>query len=217
MSNTIESVAAANASSWDTTTKKSSGMDMQGFLKLMAAQMQNQSVTSQTDDSQYITEMTLYTAIQALNTQTAESNKQYAASLVGSDVLISTTDKSTGAAKQVSGTVTKAVFSSSSDSAGVQIGDTIYNISNVAQVLGYHSSGSDSATRQYAASLIGKSVTVQTTDSTTGTTGKETGKVQNVAFDSSTGAAALTLENGKSYDVSDVIQVLEDGASVSST
>lgn len=142
MADTVSSVAAANLSSWDTgAVKKSSGMDMTGFLKLMAAQMQNQSMTSQTDDSQYITEMTLFTAIQAMNTQTAESNKQYAASLVGSDVVVNTTDSATGAAKQVTGTVTKAVFSSSSGNAGVQIGDSIYNISDVSQVLGYHATG----------------------------------------------------------------------------
>lgn len=120
--------------------KKSSGLDMQGFLKLMAAQMQNQSLTSQTDDSQYITQMTLFTAIQAINSQTTETSKQYAASLVGSNVRIHTTDPLTGKTKDVSGTVSKAIFSSSSSGCTIQVGNQDYNVSDVVEILGPGSS-----------------------------------------------------------------------------
>lgn len=193
-----ESTAAAS-------TKKSSSMDMQGFLKLMAAQMQNQSLTSQTDDSQYITEMTLFTAIQAMNTQTAESNKQYAASLVGSDVLIKTIDKTTGNAKEITGTVSKAVFNTSSSDSTIEVGGQTYSLSDVAEVYGYHGT-SDTAARQYAASLVGKNVVVQTTDSD-GVTHKSAGEVQQVSFDPSTGASTLTMAGNHTYNVSDVIEV----------
>jgi flagellar basal-body rod modification protein FlgD len=115
--------------------KKSAGLDMQGFLKLMAAQMQNQSLTSEADDSQYITQMTLFTAIQALNDQTAQSNKQYAASLVGRNVLIHTIDSITGKAKDVTGTVEKAIFSSSSDDCSIQIGNQTFDVSDVVEIL----------------------------------------------------------------------------------
>lgn len=212
MSINTSSVSAVNSASWDTasSTGSNSTLGMQSFLKLMAAQMQNQSMTSQTDDSQYITEMTLYTAIQAINSQTAEANKQYAASLVGSNVLINTTDKSTGAAKQITGTVSRAVFSTSSDKVGVQIGDTIYDVSRVSQVLGNNSGDTTTtSTRQYAASLIGKNVIVKTTDSTTGEEQETTGQVQSVSFAPTTGEATLTLTDGQMFGVSDVMRILE--------
>ena len=71
------SVGSSSTNNSVITAKKQKTMDMQDFLKIMAAQMKNQSLdSSSTDNSQYITEMTLFSAIQAMNTQTTEANKQ---------------------------------------------------------------------------------------------------------------------------------------------
>ena len=185
--------------------KKQKSMDMQGFLKIMAAQMKNQSLSSPTDNSQYITEMTLFSAIQAMNTQTTEANKQYGSSLIGNDVLIKTIDKDTGDAKTFTGTVSKAIFNSSSGDCVLQIGDKTYNLSDVAEVYGYHNADT-SADRQYAASLVGKMVEVQTTGSD-GVVHKTAGTVQNVSFDPATGTSTIMLPGNHPYNVSDVTQV----------
>ena len=215
--NTIFSPSAnTSSSSTSSSSTKKSTLDFEGFLKIMAAQMQNQSITSDsgTDNSQYVTEMALFSAIQAMNTQTAEASKQYAASLVGSNVLVSTVDSS-GNTKKIEGTVSKAIFNSSTDENTIQIGSQTYDLSDVIQVLGYQSTN-DTSTRQYAASLVGKNVVVQTTDSSTGVTSKVTGKVQSVTFDSSTDSATLTIGD-KTYSVSDVIQVLGDSSTSGSS
>jgi flagellar basal-body rod modification protein FlgD len=124
--------------------KKSNGLDMQGFLKLMAAQMQNQSLTSEADDTQYITQLTLFTAIQAINNQTMQATKQYASSLVGKNVHIHTTDTLTGIAKDVTGTVSKAIFSSSSGDCTIQVGDQTYDVSDVVEILDSENAQSNS-------------------------------------------------------------------------
>ena len=220
MSTTTNSIWASGvnpSSSTDSTesTKKSNTMDMQGFLKLMAAQMQNQSLTSSsTDNSQYITEMALFSAIQAMNTMTSESNKQYAASLVGSDVIVSTTDKTTGKPKLVQGTVSEAEFYASTGESSIVIGDQAYNLSDVKEVLGCRSTAeSETSAKQYAASLVGKNVVVQTTDSKTGAQHKVAGKVQGVTLDPTTGAATLTMAGNYTYNVSDIVEILGDSSS----
>lgn len=182
--------------------KKSAGIDMQGFLKLMAAQMQNQSLTSSsTDNSQYITQMTLFTAIQAMNTQTSEANKQYASSLIGNDVLIKTIDKTTGKPTLFTGTVSKAIFNSSDGDSVIQIGDKTYGLSDIAEVYGPH--GTQTAAREYAASLVGQTVVARTADSD-----GIVGKVQYVTFDPITGASTLTITGNHTVNVSDVEQIL---------
>ena len=187
--------------------KKSSGIDMQGFLKLMAAQMQNQSLTSSsTDNSQYITQMTLFTAIQAMNTQTSEANKQYASSLIGSDVLIKTIDKTTGKPDIFTGTVSKAIFNSSDGDSAIQIGDKTYDLSDIAEVYGPHGTQT-AADREYAASLVGKAVSVRTVGSD-GVVHSETGTVQNTSYDPNTGASTITISDGHTFSISDVTGVI---------
>ena len=194
--------------------KKKKSIDMQGFLKVMAAQMQNQSMTSQTDDSQYITEMTLFSAIQAMDTQTSEANKQYASSLVGSDVLLSATETVGGKPKQISGVVSKALFNGTTGESAIEVNGKDYDLSSVTEVLG---SGSTQAAmsylltaRQYAISLVGKNVVIDTTDKD-GKDQKVTGVVQSVSFDPATDAASITLQDGKTYSAGLVAQVLGNG------
>lgn len=181
--------------------KKSAGLDMQGFLKLMVAQMQNQSLTSSsTDNSQYITQMTLFAAIQALNTQTSEANKQYASSLIGSDVLVKTIDKTTGKPVTFTGTVSKAIFNTSDGDSVLQIGNQTYGLSDIAEVYGLHGTET-AADRQYAASLVGQTVVARTD-------GGIVGKVLYTTFDHITGETTLTIEGNHTFKVSDVEQIL---------
>ncbi|MCI2034470.1 MAG: hypothetical protein LKJ73_00910 [Oscillospiraceae bacterium] len=121
--------------------KSSSALDMTDFLKLMAAQFQNQNIDSQTDNTQYITELAQFSAIQAMTSMSQTFNKEYAASLVGSDVVLSTTDKNTGVTTLTQGTVQKACFNSSGDSY-LLVNDKVYDLSDVIEVLGYHSADS---------------------------------------------------------------------------
>lgn len=196
--------------------KKKNSIDMQSFLKIMAAQMQNQSLSGSgsggSDNSQYVTEMALFTAVQSIDAQTAEASKQYAASLVGSNVVINTTDKSTGKAKQISGMVLGTLFNDVTGDNYIQVGKDTYDVSSV---VGSSGSGANAeleyvmSCRQYTMSLMGKNVVVQTK----GSDGKDqnvTGIVKGVAFDPVTDAATLTMQDGKTYSAFSVIQVLPD-------
>ncbi len=181
--------------------KKKNSIDMQSFLKIMAAQMQNQSLSGSgsggSDNSQYVTEMALFTAVQSIDAQTAEASKQYAASLVGSNVVINTTDKSTGKAKQISGMVLGTLFNDVTGDNYIQVGKDTYDVSSV---VGSSGSGATRraamsylmTARQYAMSLVGKNVVVDTKDSD-GKDQKVTGIVKSVAFDPMTDAATLTM------------------------
>lgn len=145
-SNTAATGVNGTDSTKSTAKKKSSSLDMQDFMKLLAAQMKYQSIgsssSSSADNSQYITEMALFSAIQSMNTLTSQSTKQYAASLVGSDVVLSVVNSVTGQKETVKGTVSKATFDSTSNDSFLQIGDKSYNVSTVAEVLGYNPSNS---------------------------------------------------------------------------
>lgn len=195
-------------------TKKSNTMDMQDFLKLIAAQMQNQSLTSSSsDNNQYINEMALFSAVQAMNTLTSESNKQYAASLVGSDVVVGSVDKATGKTKLVSGTVAEAAFYASTGESNLVIDGKTYNLSDVKEVLA--SSNTQNAmsyllnARQYAISLVGKNVIIDTTDKD-GLDRQVAGLVKNVSFDPKTDAASVTLDNGETYSAGLVSKILQN-------
>lgn len=119
-------------------TKKSQSLDMEGFLKIMSAQMQNQSMDSNpTDNTQYVTEMALFSAINALNTMTSENNKQYAAALVGEQVVLAVPD-SDGNKKLVAGTVEKACYNSKGSYIILKgKEDTYYSVDDITEVLGF--------------------------------------------------------------------------------
>lgn len=130
---------AQNVNKAPTTVQKNKTLNMQSFLKIMAAQMKNQSVSSSsTDTSQYVTEMTLFTAIQSMNKLTTQSTCEYGAALVGDDVVVKKMDPDTGKDTTVSGTVSKAILNQETGDCTIQIGDRIFNLSDVAEVHGLH-------------------------------------------------------------------------------
>mgnify|MGYP000961112201 CR=1 FL=1 len=106
-------------------------------------------------NSQYITEMTLFTAIQAINTMTLQSTKQYAASLVGKDVVLSVYDSSSGKKKEITGTVGKVSFNNTTGNSYLQIGNQLYDISDIVQVLGQHKDATDSGKDESGAAGTG--------------------------------------------------------------
>jgi flagellar hook assembly protein FlgD len=137
---------AQNVNKAPTTVQKNKTLNMQSFLKIMAAQMKNQSVSSSsTDTSQYVTEMTLFTAIQSMNKLTTQSTCEYGAALVGDDVVVKKMDPDTGKDTTVSGTVSKAILNQETGDCTIQIGDRIFNLSDVAEVHGLHALNTDPA------------------------------------------------------------------------
>lgn len=116
---------------------------MTDFLKLLAAQFENQDVMNPTDNTEYISELAQFSSIQAMNTLTTSVNHQYAASLVGKTVKVSGTDDAGKTTTDI-GVVSYADFSSSSDTDAIVVNGRAYDVSSVVQVLGGSSSGTAS-------------------------------------------------------------------------
>lgn len=129
----ITAYGSTNGTTDDSSTKKvaASSLGMTDFLKLLAAQFQNQDISNPTSNTEFISEMAQFSALQAMSELTKSANKQYAASLVGKTVTINSTSNS-GTVKTTKGVVDSAMFSS--DKCSLIIGGTSYNLSDVTQV-----------------------------------------------------------------------------------
>ena len=83
-------------------------MDVNSFIKLLAAQLSNQDMTSPMDNSEMMSQMTNMAMVQSLtamteslNTSAAVTTQTYAGSLIGQEVTVAVTDPDTGAANGV--------------------------------------------------------------------------------------------------------------------
>lgn len=143
LNRTLGSTTAATASSSNSESASTSGssLDMNDFLKLLAAQFENQDIMNPTDNTEFISEMAQFSSLQAMNELTEYEDCQYAASLVGKTVVVGQYDK-TGTYKESKGVVQSASFSSSGSS--VVVGGTAYSLGAVVQVVQPDTSGSSS-------------------------------------------------------------------------
>lgn len=78
-------------------------MDVNSFIKLLAAQLSNQDMTSPMDNSEMMPQMTNMAMVQSLtamteslNTSAAVTTQTYAGSLIGQEVTVAVTDPDTG-------------------------------------------------------------------------------------------------------------------------
>ena len=83
-------------------------MDVNSFIKLLAAQLSNQDMTSPMDNSEMMSQMTNMAMVQSLtamteslNTSAAVTTQTYAGSLIGQEITVAVTDPDTGAANGV--------------------------------------------------------------------------------------------------------------------
>ncbi|MDD3394446.1 MAG: hypothetical protein EOM28_10225 [Clostridia bacterium] len=100
--------SSASTSSTSKLTTKSTGdttLDIDDFYQLMAAELQNQDMTNPMETSEFMSQLTQMSTIQAITDITNVSLISYAASLVGKDVTIGKTG-SDGNIEELYGTVT---------------------------------------------------------------------------------------------------------------
>jgi len=94
-------------------TSSNSELTTEGFFKLLAAQLQNQDMSSPMDNSEMMTQMTQIAMMQAMNNFStamgdfAQVNTiNYGTSMMGKDVMLGVQEKN-GSIKKVTGTVTR--------------------------------------------------------------------------------------------------------------
>jgi len=100
--NTLGITAAATTETTKAAAKTS--LDMDDFLKLMVAQLQNQDMNNTADTSQYTTQMAQFSMVQALTELNEMTKTTYSLSLIGKDVTLAE-NASDGSLHVVAGTV----------------------------------------------------------------------------------------------------------------
>ncbi len=101
----ISGSTATSASSLTTQATGKSYLDMDDFFKLLASELQNQDMTNPMDTSEFMSQLTLMSTMQAITDITNVSLISYAASLVGKDVTVGQVSSS-GTITEIYGTVT---------------------------------------------------------------------------------------------------------------
>lgn len=132
INNYLNTAATTSSTSTSTTkTSSNSALNMDDFIKLMVAQLQNQDMYNTTDNTQFMAQMAQYSMVQALTDLKELNTTTYSVSLIGKDVTLATTDSS-GAQKVVTGTVS-GVNLQNGDTQIVVDGST-YPISSIVKV-----------------------------------------------------------------------------------
>ena len=113
-------------------------MDVNSFIKLLAAQLSNQDMTSPMDNSEMMSQMTNMAMVQSLtamteslNTSAAVTTQTYAGSLIGQEVTVAVTDPDTGTANGVKyGKVVSVDFTKGDPVVRLEGDDTGYKMSS---------------------------------------------------------------------------------------
>ncbi len=127
--NTLEATAAAATQTKKPTAKTS--LDMDDFLKLMVAQLQNQDMNNTADTSEYTSQMAQFSMVQALTELNEMSKTTYTMSLIGKEITLAE-NASDGSLHVVAGTV-EGVNLYDGD-AQVIVNGTSYPVSSIMEV-----------------------------------------------------------------------------------
>lgn len=86
-----------------------SGLGINDFMNMLVAQLSNQDVMNPSQDTEFITQMAQFTSLKAMQSIADLSQTQYAASIVGKNVIVAAYDKS-GQFTQDTGSVDRVKF-----------------------------------------------------------------------------------------------------------
>ena len=204
MANTIEGVASpqSNYEKYkEMFEDKHDLITMDNFYSLLVAEMQNQDPLEPTSNTEFISQMASFTALSAQQDAFNVQQQNYANSLIGKTVTVSTGDGKTD-----TGVVT---FVKSGDDPQINVNGTNYKLSAISQV--HSSEQQTSAIGDYgafAAGILGKNAVVQSMDAT-GQTYVDEGTVS--ALEIEKGSVRVVV-NGYAYNATDVLKVTENTA-----
>ncbi|MEO1814774.1 MAG: flagellar hook capping FlgD N-terminal domain-containing protein [Acetobacterium sp.] len=104
INNYLSTAATTTATSQTANASAKTSLDMDDFLKLMVAQLQNQDMNNTADTSEYTSQMAQFSMVQALTDLTELSKTTYSLSMIGKEVTLAET-KSDGTLNVITGTV----------------------------------------------------------------------------------------------------------------
>jgi flagellar basal-body rod modification protein FlgD len=139
----------ATTTSTSTSSTSTTGFEMDDFLQMMVAQLQNQDMNNTADTNEFVNQMATYTMIESINSMTAAmadltelSMTNYGISLIGKDVIIAEADDD-GNITTVQGTVDSVNFYNGETM--VVVDGNSYSLSSVMSVDAADSSSGDNS------------------------------------------------------------------------
>ena len=213
MANSTNSTGSTNSTPqvWNAvfTDKSSSSVDINDFLSLMVAQLQNQDFMNPVDDTQYVTQLAQFATMQQMQEMGAYTKTSYTMSLVGKNVTAAKFTVSGELQKEI-GTVQK--ISLVDNEFAVYVNDVKFTLDQIMEVNEPSSVKTQETTKtddptkaEYLLSLIGKEVTVYERDDKGEIIKKLTGVVEKVSTDSKEGYKVYF--EGKWYLLDDVLEI----------
>ncbi|HBH95809.1 MAG TPA: flagellar hook capping protein [Ruminococcaceae bacterium] len=186
-------------------SNSNSMISVETFYKLLMAEMTNQDPLEPTSNTEFVSQLASFSALQTNTDSLYYNTIAYATSLAGKTVTIATQGSSKDDLNIVTGVVTGVDISDEKNIEVVVNGER-YKLKNVMNVVGAGSNitgtsmGSDGA---YAVSLIGKNVTVNSLTES-GSSVLDMGIVDSVEI---VNGEYRVVVNGYSYGLSDVVKV----------
>ncbi len=179
------------------TNDKHDLITMDNFYSLLVAEMQNQDPLEPTSNTEFISQMASFTALQAQQDAYDTQKQNYADSLVGKKVTVTAGD-----GEAITGTVD---FVTHGSDPKVSVKGTQYALSSVSQV---HGSETQSASGigdygAFAAGILGRTVVVQSVDST-GMTYIDEGVASSLEIENGN---VRVIVNGYAYDATEIVKV----------
>lgn len=183
----------------DMFTDKHDLVTMDNFYSLLIAEMQNQDPLEPTSNTEFISQMASFTALQAQQDTFETQQMSYANSLIGKTVTVSKGDGEveTGVVSYVKGGETPMI----------NVNGTNYKLSAVSQV---HDNGTQQSSSigdygAFASSILGKNAVVQSIDEN-GATYYDEGTVSSLEIENGN---VRVVVNGYAYNATDVLRVTQ--------
>ena len=151
MASAIDSATLDNASKWTSSSEKiqenhekykdliqdsDNTISSDTFMKLLVAEMTNQDPLEPTSNTEFISQLAQFSAMQYMQDASKYSMADYATSLLGKTVSASKLSKNAKDAEIITGVVTKVAKNKKGDSYNITINDETFDINRVISVVG---------------------------------------------------------------------------------
>ena len=129
----VDTSANSVSDSTQKTSDSTGSLDKEAFLQLLVAQMQYQDPLEPMDNTEYVSQLATFSELEAMNNLNDSMSFQRASQLVGSNVLVRTTSKTTGETYLTQGTVDYVVYENGK--AYLAINESLYSIDDYDTVI----------------------------------------------------------------------------------
>ena len=129
----VDTSANSVSDSTQKTSDSTGSLDKEAFLQLLVAQMQYQDPLEPMDNTEYVSQLATFSELEAMNNLNDSMSFQRASQLVGSNVRVRTTSKTTGETYLTQGTVDYVVYENGK--AYLAINESLYSIDDLDTVI----------------------------------------------------------------------------------